>query len=149
MTKGFSLIEMLIASAILMIGVAGVLLAIPNAEEGITAGGMAGRAAIYAKERLDSLAALNPAELAEAARLEPYFDSPEEIFTRRWWVLNAELKPEVEGPALDEYLAEVGLIPGDFDLPSGFVRLKVVLLWQPPGRRLERLEVGQLVTPTR
>ncbi|MCK4594988.1 prepilin-type N-terminal cleavage/methylation domain-containing protein [bacterium] len=24
-----------------------------------------------------------------------------------------------------------------------------VLLWQPPGRRLECLEVGQLVTPTR
>jgi prepilin-type N-terminal cleavage/methylation domain-containing protein len=147
--RGFSLIEMLIASAILLIGVTGVLLAIPGAEEGVAAGGMAGRAAIYAEERLDSLAALDPAELARGARLEPYSDSPEGLFTRRWWVLTAELEPDLEGERLAEALAERGLVPGDFDLPAGFFRLKVELLWRPPGGRLERMEVGQLVTPTR
>jgi prepilin-type N-terminal cleavage/methylation domain-containing protein len=147
--RGFSLIEMLIASAILMIGVVGVLLAIPGAEEGVAAGGMAGRAALYAKERLDSLAALDPAELARRARLEPYSDFPEGLFTRRWWVLDGRLEPDLEGEPLAEALAEVGLVPADFDLPSGFLRLKVELLWRPPGGRLERLEVGQLVTPSR
>jgi prepilin-type N-terminal cleavage/methylation domain-containing protein len=147
--RGFSLIEMLIASAILLIGVTGILLAIPGAEEGVAAGGMAGRAALYAKERLDSLAALDPAELARGARLEPYSDSPEGLYTRRWWVLSAEQKPDLEGERLAEVLAESGLVPGDFDLPSGFLRLKVELLWQPPGGRLERMEVDQLVTPSR
>ncbi|OGD73871.1 MAG: hypothetical protein A2Y64_00675 [Candidatus Coatesbacteria bacterium RBG_13_66_14] len=146
---GFSLIEMLIASAILLIGVTGILLAIPGAEEGVAAGGMAGRAALYAKERLDSLAALDPAELARGARLEPYSDSPEGLYTRRWWVLTAELEPDLEGERLAETLAEQGLVPGDFDLPTGFLRLKVELLWRPPGGRLERMEVGQLVTPSR
>ncbi len=146
---GFSLIEMLIASAILLIGVTGILLAIPGAEEGVAAGGMAGRAALYAKERLDSLAALDPAELARGARLKPYSDSPEGLYTRRWWVLSAEQKPDLAGERLAEALAESGLVPGDFDLPSGFLRLKVELLWQPPGGRLERMEVGQLVTPSR
>jgi|GEM_PF-2730882 len=147
--RGFSLIEMLIASAILLIGVTGVLLAIPGAEQGVAAGGMAGRAALYAKERLDSLAALDPAALARGARLEPYSDSPEGLYTRRWWVFSADEKPDLEGERLAEVLAESGLVPGDFDLPQGFFRLKVELLWQPPGGRLERMEVGQLVTPSR
>ncbi len=146
--SGFSIIEMLIASAILLIGVAGILLSVPRAEEGVIAGGMSGRAALYARERLDSLAAISFEELTNYAGLESYNDEAEPaVFFRHWWVLSAELLPPLVGEELDEELATFGLVAADLDIPRNFLRLKVVLTWQPPGGRLERLEVRRLVTP--
>lgn len=143
--RGFSLIEMMIASAILLIGVAGVLLSLPNAEQGVAAGAMAGRAALYARERLDSLGALDTRELTGRVRLEPYEDRPEGLFWRRWWVLDAASEPEIDDDEeLAETLAEHGLTPADFDLPRGFLRLKVRLDWAPPGGAPRQLEVGRL-----
>jgi len=146
--SGFSIIEMLIASAILLIGVAGILLSVPRAEEGVIAGGMSGRAALYARERLDSLAAISFEELTDYAALEPYSDEPEPaVFFRHWWVLAPDLLPPLAGEELDEDLASYELVAADFDIPRNFLRLKVVLTWQPPGGRLERLTLSRLVTP--
>jgi prepilin-type N-terminal cleavage/methylation domain-containing protein len=149
-SRGFSLVEMLIASAILLIGVAGILLSLPNAERGVAEGAMAGRAALYAAEQLELLEALPLEELQDNRRLAFYEDRPEGLFWRRWWVLDAGLRPELEDPdELAEALAEYDLQPGDLDLPRGFLRLKVRLDWTPPRGRPQRLEVGELLDAAR